>query len=335
MRRTVLLLVLDGVFDGAVGITLDVLGAANRVEALGLLGEERRSTRLEARLVSPDGKPVRTSSGRRLAVDGKATLRGCARDDILVVPGLGMDTPGEVDVGLRRPPVVRALGFIARARAFGLTVAASCSATFLLGAAGVLDGGPATTTWWLAKDFARRFPSVEVRVDSMVVTHGRVITAGSAFAHADLMLTVLARASGPTLARLVSRFLVVDERPSQARYMIAHHLRSDDTALRKAERYVRAHIGRAISVEEMARAAGTSSRTLARRMREQLETTPLRFVQRLRTERAVQMLGTSGSSVEGRRRQSGVRGDAAAFRRVLRRETGRSPREFRERVASR
>jgi transcriptional regulator GlxA family with amidase domain len=168
----------------------------------------------------------------------------------------------------------------------------------------------------------------------MVVTHGRVITAGSAFAHADLMLTVLARASGPTLARLVSRFLVVDERPSQARYMIAHHLRSDDTALRKAERFVRAHIDRAISVDEMARAAGTSSRTLARRLKEQLETTPLRFVQRLRAERAVQMLETTGTSVEAVAGNVGY-ADAAAFRRVLRRETGRSPREFRERVTPR
>ncbi len=328
MLRTVLLLVLDGVSDGAVGITLDVLGAANRVDALGLLSEKRRSPSLEARIVSLDGEPVRTSSGRPLAVDGIATLRGRSRGDILVVPGLGMDTPTEIDVALRSPPVVRALGFIQRAAAAGLTIAASCSATFLLGAAGVLDGGPATTTWWLAKDFARRFPSVDVRVDSMVVTHGRVISAGSAFAHADLMLSVLSRATGPTLARLVSRFLVVDERPSQARYMIRHHLRADDKALRRAERYVREHIDRAITVGEMARAAGTSSRTLARRMKDQLETTPLRFVQRLRAERAVQMLETTASSVEAVASKVGY-ADAAAFRRVLRRETGRSPREFR------
>src|SRR5262249_25823884 len=156
------------------------------------------------------------------------TLRGRGRDDILVVPGLGMDTPDEIDAELRRDPVRRGLDFIRRATGLGLTVAASCSATFLLGAAGVLDGGPATTRWWLARDFARRFPAVDLRVDSMVVTQRRVLTAGSAFAHADLMLTLVARASGPSLARLVSRFLVVDDRPSQARYMIAQHLRADD-----------------------------------------------------------------------------------------------------------
>jgi transcriptional regulator GlxA family with amidase domain len=332
VNRTVLVFVLEGVSDGAVGITLDVLGAANRVESLGLLPGRARPRRLEARLVSLDGEPVRTASGRALPVDGRATLRGRARDDILVVPGLGMDTPGAIDAELRRETVLRGLDFIRRAAELGLTVAASCSATFLLGAAGVLDGGPATTTWWLARDFARRFPAVDVRVDSMVVAHRRVLTAGSAFAHADLMLTLLARASGPSLARLVSRFLVVDERPSQARYMIAEHLRTDDAALRRFERFVREHLHRVVSVEEMARAAGTSSRTLARRLEEQLGTTPLRFVQRLRAERAVQLLETTARSVEAIASEVGY-ADPAAFRRVLRRETGRSPREFRARSA--
>jgi transcriptional regulator GlxA family with amidase domain len=166
-------------------------------------------------------------------------------------------------------------------------------------------------------------------VDSMVVIHGRVISAGSAFAHADLMLTVPARASGPTLARLVSRFLVVDERPSQARYMVAHYLRADDTSLEGTSAYVRQHLDRAVTVEEMVRAAGTSSRTLARRMKEQLETTPIKLVQRLRRERAVQMLETTTSSVEA------VARIAAAFGRVVRRETGRSPREFRGRGGAR
>jgi len=324
----VLILALDGVSDGAVGITLDVLGAAERIDALGLLPGRRRGRALEARVVSLDGRDVRTMSGRKLTVDGKATLRGRSRDDILVVPGLGLDIPSEIDAALESDEVARALDFIRRAVALGLTVAASCSATYLLAAAGVLDGGTATTTWWLASDFTRRFPAVDVQVDSMVVTHRRVVTAGSAFAHADLMLTVLARARGPSMARLVSRFLVVDDRPSQARYMIATHLRADDAAVRRAERYVREHIGDAVSVEELARAAGTSGRTLARRLQKHLGTTPLRFIQRLRVERAVHLLETTVESVDAVASRVGY-SDAAAFRRILRRETGRSPREFR------
>src|ERR1700722_6442022 len=102
MHRTVLILVLEGVADGAVGISLDVIAAANRVELLGLLGPRRVPRVLEGRLVSLDGTAVRTQSGRRLEVDGAATLRGRTREDVLVVPGLAMGTTADVDVALRR-----------------------------------------------------------------------------------------------------------------------------------------------------------------------------------------------------------------------------------------
>jgi len=138
----VLILALDGVSDGAVGITLDVLGAAERIDALGLLPGRRRGRALEARVVSLDGRDVRTMSGRKLTVDGKATLRGRSRDDILVVPGLGLDIPSEIDAALESDEVARALDFIRRAVALGLTVAASCSATYLLAAAGSSTAAP-------------------------------------------------------------------------------------------------------------------------------------------------------------------------------------------------
>ena len=52
----------------------------------------------------------------------------------------------------------------------------------------------------------------------MVVASGPAITAGSAFAHADLMLAVVARTLGPAVAHTVARYLVLDERTSQSRY---------------------------------------------------------------------------------------------------------------------
>ena len=157
---------------------------------------------------------------------------------------------------------------------FTRSFAASCSATFVLAASGVLDGRHATTTWWLAPEFRRRFPDVTLSADRMVVDAEHVLTAGSAFAHADLMLAVIARVAGPSLAHLVTRYLVLDERVSQGRYMVLEHLRVSDPALQAVEQFIAQNLERQISIDELAHVAAVSPRTLARRVHAGLGMTP-------------------------------------------------------------
>lgn len=162
----------------------------------------------------------------------------------------------------------------------------------------------------------------------MVVSAGNVITAGSALAHADLMLTVVARLSGDVLANTVARYLVLDDRPSQARYMVHDHVRTTDAVVRSLELYIRKNLHRRLTNAELAKATATSPRTLSRRLEVSLGLTPLRLVQRLRVERAVHLLETGRASIDDVAAQVGY-ADASAFRRVLRRETGQSARDVR------
>ncbi|HSO36726.1 MAG TPA: helix-turn-helix domain-containing protein [Labilithrix sp.] len=324
MAGSVTQLVFDGVADGPVGVALDIMGAAARVVQAGLVDLQGSRLPPRTRLVSIDGAPVRTAAHRPLAVDGALSLRSLGAGDVLVLPGLGMATPPAIAAALERADIARAREPIARAAARGVLVAASCSATFVVAAAGVLDGHEATTTWWLGPTFARRFPRVTLRTDRMVVDSGRVLTAGSAFAHADLMLAILARTLSPSLAHMVARYLVLDERPSQARYMIMDHLRSADPVIRALERFIGANLARQLTAAQMARATATSPRTLARRVAQALGTTPLRFAQRLRIAQAVHLLETTRRSVDEIAARVGY-ADAAAFRRVFRRETGEAP----------
>ena len=329
MPASITQLVFDGVADGPVGVALDILGAAERVVHAGLVDvpESRLPTR--TRIVSIDGAPVRTAAKRTLAVDGALGLRGLGPGDVLVLPGLGMATAPEIAAALQRADIVRAIELVARAAARGVLVAASCSAAFVLAASGVLDGREATTTWWLGPTFAQRFPRVTLRTDRMVVASGRVFTAGSAFAHADLMLAILAQTLSPSLAHMVARYLVLDERSSQARYMVMDHLRSADPVVRALERFIGSNLERQLTVPQMARATATSPRTLARKLERALGTTPLRFAQRLRIAQAVHLLETTRRSVDEIAARVGY-ADAAAFRRVFRRETGEAPRATRD-----
>ena len=59
----------------------------------------------------------------------------------------------------------------------------------------------------------------------MPVPAGKVIAAGAARAHLDLALWIL-RLHSPSMARLVARYLMIDERPSQAALVISDYWRT-------------------------------------------------------------------------------------------------------------
>jgi transcriptional regulator GlxA family with amidase domain len=206
----------------------------------------------------------------------------------------------------------------------------------VLAASGALDEQDATTTWWLGPTFARSFPRVRLRHDRMVIRSGRVFTAGSAFAHADLVLGILTHTVSPSLASLVAKYLVLDERASQARYMVLDHLRSSVPVVQALERYIGSNIGRQLSVSKMARATATSPRTLARRLDDALGVSPLHFAQRLRIAHAVHLIETMHESIDAIAARVGY-ADPAAFRRIFRRETGEAPnaRRAQQRAAER
>jgi len=307
-------LALDGVLDSALAISRDVLAAANRIAvALG------RAPPFETRLVALRAH-VRTGTGLRIRAEGSAR-RG--RPDVLVVLGMNVPSAAEIDRALARRDTRLALDVVRRAVAEGVRVLASCSGTFVCAEAGVLDGQPAVTSWWLGPLFRERYPRVRLEEGRMVVP-GRVVTAGAALSQVDLMLWLVREVAGPTVADLAARYLVVDERPSQARYLLVDHLAHSNEEVARAEAYARKHLGRALGLRDLARAANTSPRTLERRFAEALGMSPTRYLRRLRAERAAHLLATTRRSLEDVAAAVGY-ADATTLWRLVRAELGVTP----------
>lgn len=321
-------LALDGVLEGALGVGVDVVGTA-----AGLAGDVQGGP-LRQRVVSLDGTPVRSGGGRLISVDTESPFGSLefGTGDVLVIPGPSAATEALIDELLARPETARAVEIIRQAADSGATVAASCSAAFVLAATGLLSGRAATTTWWLAPLFGRRFPDVTVHADRMVVDSGEVLTAGAAFAHTDLLLTLVTRLVGGALAEQVARYLVLDARMSQSRYMVLEHLRATDPVLRAVQQHVYANLNRQLSLDELARAASVSPRTLARRSRDRLGVSPTEYVHRLRVGQATTLLTTTREPIDAIAGAVGY-ADPAAFRRIYRRHTGETPTATRTRAA--
>ena len=176
-------------------------------------------------------------------------------------------------------------------------MAAACIGTFVMAESGLLDHHHATTTWWLAPLFRKRYPQVLLDESNMIVKSGRFVTAGAALSHIDLALW-LVRGVSPKLASLTAKYLIVDSRPSQSAYALTDHLVHSDPLVQRFETWARSRLKDGFSLDEAAGAVGASKRTLARHMQMVLGKSPLSYFQSLRVERAVHLLKTSSASVD-------------------------------------
>jgi transcriptional regulator GlxA family with amidase domain len=312
-------LVLDDAFDTGLTVILDAFTTANELVA----SKRVEAERLEVTTVGVR-RHVRTGQGFTVPV---TAVKGLGRPDFAIVPALAAKMPETLAVALERRDVRDASQQLRDWADAGVTLGAACTGTFLLAATSLLDGLPATTTWWLAPMFRERYPSVLLDESRMLVGSARHITAGAALGHLDLALWLI-RQHSPTLAAMTARYMLVDTRPSQAAFMIPDHLAHSDALVERFEAWVRPRLAEGFSIKEAAQAIGSSERTLNRRCQRVLGKSPLAYVQDVRVQQAVHLLQTRNASVEQVAAQVGYE-DGVTLRALLRRKIGRGVRELR------
>ncbi|MCH6163167.1 GlxA family transcriptional regulator [Streptomyces marispadix] len=284
---------LPGCWDSGLTSVLDVLRAANSAREQ----VDRDIPAIRAQTVAADRAPVPTAGRLLVPVDLEMDDDATAGLDTLVIPALAAKSPAGIVDALMRDEV-RALRAMLREWSLaGRELAAACTGTFVLAESGLLDNRRATTSWWLSATFRNRYPKTELDTSRMVVHDGKIVTAGAAFAHIDLAMSLVSRVS-PQLADATAAALLVDERPARSIESALGYLADADRLVTDFETWVRSNLERDVAVTDAALAIGTTRRTLERRVRQRLNTTPYALIQRLRVERADHLRRTTGLSLE-------------------------------------
>jgi transcriptional regulator GlxA family with amidase domain len=275
---------MSDLFDSGLSAVLDVLATANA------LREDVAADVLpfDVTVVGAEAS-VRTGHGLWLATVPVTELDTVP--DLMVVPAVccGFKAPQQI-VDIVRDHA--ALAHITALYTAGSALAAACTGTFFLAEAGVLDGLRATTSWWLGPAFRRRYTAIRLDESPTLTRDGRVTTAGAAFAHIDLALSIV-RQKSPELAEMVARYLVIGDRPSQAVFAILSHLAGSDPTMVAFERWVRDHIADPLQISAVAAEIGASERTLQRTTAAVLGMSPIEFVQEIRLDEATYLLRTT------------------------------------------
>lgn len=310
---------IDGVFDSGLTTVLDVLETATLLRA----EIDRPPPSWQVDLVGV-GRRARTAAGLEVTTTPVHELE--AVPDVLVAPALGVrQSAGVVETvaDAASRPVLEAL---ARARAGGAEVAGACTGAFFMAESGVLDGQPATTSWWLGTLFRTRYPGITLDTGQSLVRGLGVSTAGAAFAHIDLALSLVHRQS-PALADLVAKYLLIGERASQASFAVPTVLARTSAELVAFERWVRSHLDESFRIADAAAAVGLSERTLQRVTASTLGMSPVEFVNEVRIDEAGFLLRTTQLSVDVVAGRVGFR-SPGTLRTLVRRRRGMTLREL-------
>jgi transcriptional regulator GlxA family with amidase domain len=214
----------------------------------------------------------------------------------------------------------------------GTTIASLCGGAFVLAETGLLAGRTATTHWARADIFRRRFPDVRLDVDRLIIDDGDIICAGGLMAWIDLGLTLVDRFLGPTVMAETARFMLVDPPGREQRYysVFAPNLTHGDSAVLKVQRWLQTTGAADVVLASLASRAGLEERTFLRRFRNATGFTPIDYCQRLRVERARELLQFTSSPIEAIAWAVNY-GDVGAFRKIFSRVTGLTPGEYRQR----
>ncbi|MCY1351096.1 HTH-type transcriptional regulator CdhR [compost metagenome] len=271
------------------------------------------------RLVSPDGKPVRSFSEVTLPVDG-----ALEDADIIILPPYW----GDFQQLCRRYPQI--LDWLRAQHAAGCVISGEAMGVFWMAQAGLLDGKEAATYWRFHREFSERFPRVLLNQEKHLSDADNLYCASGSTSARDLYIHLIERFCGASVAQAVARDIFYEVRRTYTPGRIGfggQKLHQDLTVLQIQE-WLEEHFADKFRFEDVAREHGMSIRNFMRRFQTATGDKPLHYLQRLRIETAKGLLSTTRKSIKTISYEVGY-DDASFFARLFRQHTELSPNQYR------
>lgn len=278
--------------------------------------------------------PVRLSCGlTMLASHGLAQLQPSGDCTILIPGGDGV-TQAQHHAALRAwlqrtAPQVQRLGSI-------------CSGALILARAGLLDGHQATTHWCRLQELQALGRDIQIDGDRLHTfvpgdpQQAHIFTSAGVTSGIDLAINLVEADLGRSMALAVARHLVMFVRRPGGQTQFSPLLAAETSRaprLAKLLDWLPNHLADDLRVERLAAVACLPPRSLARVFQHELQTTPAKYVERIRLAAASALLGQQQASVATVARLCGF-GHPENLRRSFHKALGISPQAFAERFGS-
>lgn len=295
------------------------------VEAFGRADELTGEPLYELSVASVEEGTFGAQGGVRLVVDGGLELLESA--GTIVIPGWR---------SVHEPAPARLIEALQKAHNSGTRIVSICAGSFVLGAAGLLDGKRATAHWNSTEILAQKFPKVQVEHGMIYVDEGSIITSAGGAAGVDLCLHLIRRDYGIEVANRTARRMVTPpmREGNQAQLI------QQPVPLRQAKTLapllddLRSHLNTPMVIEQLAVQVGMSRRTFLRRFHDATGTTPGEWMLTVRLEKACALLESGKMSVDRVAEQAGF-GSPETLRHHFRQRLNTTPTRWRKEFSGR
>jgi transcriptional regulator GlxA family with amidase domain len=319
--RAVSLLIFDEVVPSSVLGVLDLLNGVNR--------QLERNGQAPAFAIELTGtRKVNFALASTVQLVSHKTCAEVPRPDLIIVPSFQVS---DSSVLSRNQDIVL---WLKAMRAAGAEVASLCAGSYFLAEAGLLHGKEVTSHWAVMDDMRQRYPDIKVKSDLVITDQDGVYTSGGAFSSLKLILYLIEKFCGRSMALWASKMYAIElDRSSQAHFAVfAGQRQHEDKEILEAQQYIEQHYQEELSMETVCAVVHMGKRNFIRRFKAATNNTPYEYLQRVRIESAKKAIEQNEQDLTSIIDDTGYK-DFKTFRTVFKRITGLSPQEYRKKYA--
>lgn len=268
-----------------------LISVSSAIETLRMANRVAESQVYRWRMISESGGPVCASDGLSISADFAIgdDVRIGELDAVMVCGGERVERHCEKPI----------MHWLRACSARGLALGSTCTGSYLLAKAGVLDGYRCSVHWEEYAALTEQFPKVTVSRSIYTIDRDRFTSSGGT-APMDMMLYFVRRQLGAEIsAGVADQFVhdrIRDTRDLQ-HVPLRHQVGGQSAKLVAAVELMESNIREPLSQVELATYVGLSRRQLQRLFQKYLLTSPSRYYLYLRLARARELLFQTSMSI--------------------------------------
>lgn len=215
-------------------------------------------------------------------------------------------------------------------------IVSNCTGSFLLAASGILENKTATTHWFMADLFKKKFPSIRLAIEKTIVDNESTILSSGATSYENLMIYLIEKFMGYKVALSVSKLYLIDiNKDTQLSYtMLNMQKNHGDQEILKAQDFIEQNSENKLTMSQITEKVNMSTRSFIRRFKNATGDTPFQYIQKVKVENAKRILETENKTFEEIAFNLGYE-DVNSFRKIFNRYVGITPSLYKKKYNAR